>query len=176
MTYELSRPQSAVLASPSTETTIGWSDARIERLRSLWSDETLSASVIAQRLGITRNAVLGKVHRLGLSNRRPAGAPRIAAPRTPKPSRPRPVKRVAPPPPPPKAGPLAEIGPGLVVHLEDLRGCACHGPVGDPGTEAFRFCGRGALRPPYCEDHRKVAYQPGGPKPVAGLIRRFAGR
>jgi GcrA cell cycle regulator len=48
---------------------MSWTDERVELLRKLWSDG-LSASQIAAELGgITRNAVIGKVHRLGLSGR-----------------------------------------------------------------------------------------------------------
>ncbi len=46
-----------------------WTDERVEQLKKLWEDG-LSASQIAAELGsITRNAVIGKVHRLGLSGR-----------------------------------------------------------------------------------------------------------
>ena len=48
---------------------MGWTDERVELLKKLWADG-LSASQIAAELGgITRNAVIGKVHRLGLSGR-----------------------------------------------------------------------------------------------------------
>src|SRR5262245_42598489 len=48
---------------------MGWNDERVDLLKKLWSDG-LSASQIAGRLGgVTRNAVIGKVHRLGLSGR-----------------------------------------------------------------------------------------------------------
>ena len=152
----------------------GWPEDRVELLRSLWLQGDQSASEIAGRLGVTRNAVLGKVHRLGLCNRRASAGPRPSAARTPRPSRrPRAPKAVAPPP-TPKAPPRPEIGPGLVARLEDLQRNACHWPVGDPTSEAFRFCGRAAARPPYCEAHRGVAYKPGGPQPVTGLIRLFA--
>src|SRR5258706_5925282 len=50
-------------------TRMAWTDERVEQLKKLWS-EGLSASQIAGRLGgVTRNAVIGKVHRLGLSGR-----------------------------------------------------------------------------------------------------------
>jgi GcrA cell cycle regulator len=62
------------------EAWMSWDDGRIERLKKLWSDG-LSASQIAAELGgVTRNAVIGKVHRLGLSNREGAAEEAEAAP------------------------------------------------------------------------------------------------
>ena len=65
---------------------MSWTDERVELLKKLWADG-LSASQIAAELGgITRNAVIGKVHRLGLSGprqeRRALGAPRPRKPRS----------------------------------------------------------------------------------------------
>ena len=58
---------------------MGWTDERVELLKKLWADG-LSASQIAAELGgITRNAVIGKVHRLGLSGR--AKSPSSTSPR-----------------------------------------------------------------------------------------------
>jgi len=52
---------------------MSWTDERVEKLKELWA-EGMSASQIAKQLGgVTRNAVIGKVHRLGLSNRTPGG-------------------------------------------------------------------------------------------------------
>src|SRR5258706_4654742 len=63
--------------------TMMWTDERVELLKKLWSDG-LSASQIAAELGgITRNAVIGKVHRLGLSGR--AKSPSSSTPRPRKP-------------------------------------------------------------------------------------------
>ena len=69
---------------------MSWNDERVESLKKLWA-EGLSASQIASRIGgVTRNAVIGKVHRLGLSGRATASRsaqarprPRISAPRRP---------------------------------------------------------------------------------------------
>ncbi|WP_181707959.1 GcrA family cell cycle regulator [Chthonobacter rhizosphaerae] len=78
---------------------MSWTDERVERLKSLWS-EGLSASQIAAELGgVTRNAVIGKVHRLGLSGRvkpqvQPA-RPAQAAPARPKPVQGRPAAQQA---------------------------------------------------------------------------------
>ena len=60
-------------------TAMAWTEDRVETLKKLWADG-LSASQIAKQLGgVTRNAVIGKVHRLGLSGRatpsRPARRP-----------------------------------------------------------------------------------------------------
>ncbi len=59
---------------------MSWTDERVELLKKLWTDG-LSASQIASSLGeVTRNAVIGKIHRLGLSGRvRPAGAAPVVA-------------------------------------------------------------------------------------------------
>ncbi|MEM7527669.1 MAG: GcrA family cell cycle regulator [Pseudomonadota bacterium] len=57
---------------------MSWTDERVERLKELWS-EGMSASKIAKELGgVTRNAVIGKVHRLGLSNRTAGGGAEAA--------------------------------------------------------------------------------------------------
>ncbi|MHA3977940.1 GcrA family cell cycle regulator [Halovulum sp. GXIMD14794] len=59
---------------------MSWTDERVETLKKMWS-EGKSASQIAKELGgVTRNAVIGKVHRLGLSNRTPAAKPADEAP------------------------------------------------------------------------------------------------
>ena len=55
---------------------MAWTDERVERLKELWA-EGMTASQIASNLGgVSRNAVIGKVHRLGLSNRSGAGKSR----------------------------------------------------------------------------------------------------
>src|ERR1700760_4682481 len=68
---------------------MGWTDERVETLKKLWLDG-LSASQIAKQLGgVTRNAVIGKVHRLGLSGRATPSQPQrtvFKAPRAPRPA------------------------------------------------------------------------------------------
>ena len=103
-----------------------WSEDRVTTLKSLWLDG-LSASQIAKQLGgVTRNAVIGKVHRLGLSGRgapsTPASAAVISAPRPRRPARAERLAR-APlsasrlPAPPPS---LPAEGPALVDNLVHL--------------------------------------------------------
>jgi GcrA cell cycle regulator len=73
--------------------TEGWSDQRVNQLKKLWQ-QGKSASEIAETLGgVTRNAVIGKAHRLGLSGRpspikKPAAATKKAAPKSAIPAKP----------------------------------------------------------------------------------------
>ena len=92
---------------------MSWTDERVELLKKLWG-EGQSASQIAKELGgVTRNAVIGKVHRLGLSNRATAASakaePKVKPAPKPK-AEPRPspkteAARPIPPPPPPGSKP-----------------------------------------------------------------------
>jgi GcrA cell cycle regulator len=161
---------------------MSWTDERVDMLRQLWLDGK-SASQISAQLGhgLTRNAVIGKVHRLGLAGRakssssvssqpRPLQAPR-AAPRT-----------------SPRGGsggairgntalalspaPIHEARPvfleedvvvpmSLRVTIVELKEAMCRWPLGDPTSQEFRYCGspsNGAG--PYCTHHGKLAYQP----------------
>ena len=157
-----------------------WTDERVETLKKLWG-EGLSASQIATEIGggITRNAVIGKVHRLGLSGRGKAKAPPPARPKAkavPAPSAPAPAPRpaaiVTPLPPAlaveaaPEPAPVAvadEVGLPLSerVTIMDLRESMCRWPMGDPTKPEFRFCGaRSITGLPYCTHHARVAYQP----------------
>jgi GcrA cell cycle regulator len=150
-----------------------WSSERIEQLRSLWHDG-LSASQIATHLGgITRNAVIGKAHRLGLTGRpspiknRPAGVARPRPVRRPRvetaPAAPRAIAR-----PPVAPQRHIEIRPAP-IEVEDVPGATiltltdriCKWPIGDPRHPDFHFCGRASAEGlPYCADHARRAYQP----------------
>jgi GcrA cell cycle regulator len=151
-----------------------WTDERVELLKKLWA-EGLSASQIAAELGgITRNAVIGKVHRLGLSGR--AKSPSAAMPRQRKPRTAAHMLRV---PRTAMRGNTAlaalhdydlEPEPELVENvitlgqrcsLLDLNDEKCHWPIGDPGLPEFFFCGGNTVEGlPYCTYHSRVAYQP----------------
>lgn len=137
-----------------------WTDARVAKLRDLWR-EGLSASTVAARLGVSRNAVIGKVHRLGLSK---SGEHDSARPRLPaRPKAPRRASRARPKPAPRPAlqAPVHAVDlPGLVGRLEALGAQACHFPIGDPKSDDFAFCGRKRSRGPYCAAHAAVAFRP----------------
>jgi GcrA cell cycle regulator len=163
-----------------SDTANAWTDERVERLKKLWSDG-LSASQIAGELGggVTRNAVIGKVHRLGLSGRgKPTGTgtprPRKVAPRAPSPPttleslrrrssvalaparKPEPEVAFEPRPIEEVVIPMSER-----VTIMELRDSMCRWPLGDPSSPDFRFCGlRSQTSLPYCGYHAQVAYQP----------------
>jgi GcrA cell cycle regulator len=154
---------------------MGWTDERVETLKKLWLDG-LSASQIAKQLGgVTRNAVIGKVHRLGLSGRAAPSQPARPAFKAPRPARPAatsvPAPRRAAPPQPREAAPAAAAHqPPAAPRLPEERGVAtvltlgahmCKWPIGDPATDDFTFCGRRSTDDgPYCVEHARVAYQP----------------
>ncbi len=154
---------------------MGWTDERVETLKKLWLDG-LSASQIAKHLGgVTRNAVIGKVHRLGLSGRAAPSQPARPAFKAPRPPRPAastvPAARRAAPPQARDAATVAARAPSLssppqpeergVATVLTLGAHMCKWPIGDPATDDFTFCGRrSADDGPYCVEHARVAYQP----------------
>jgi GcrA cell cycle regulator len=88
---------------------MSWTDERVETLKKMWG-EGQSASQIAKELGgVTRNAVIGKVHRLGLSNRT-TGPAAAAAPAKPAPAKAAEAKPAAAKP-APKPAPTPEVEP-----------------------------------------------------------------
>jgi len=151
---------------------MAWTDDRVEILTKLWA-EGLSASQIAKQLGgVTRNAVIGKVPRLGLSGRaKPSRPKKVAGTRSTAPrkrtaaAKPRAPKTLAkavapapPPPPPIEAKPLPN---GEYATIMTIRDHMCKWPIGDPMEDDFRFCGRKNKQgEPYCDAHCNVAYQP----------------
>ena len=156
---------------------MSWNDERVELLKKLWT-ECLSASQIASRLGtVTRNAVIGKVHRLGLSGR--ATTSRMKSPR-PRPRQNNPVKRVVAKPRFTPVGNtalerlyLADAEPyvpaveEIVIPvaerktIQTLTEGQCRWPIGDPQHAEFHFCGKNKVTGlPYCEFHARRAYQP----------------
>ena len=163
---------------------MGWTEERVQELKKLWA-EGHSASQIAKKLGsVTRNAVIGKVHRLGLSGRATPSRPVKRPPRLarPKPQQVATAPRSAAAPLPSRtqlavelrepveyeAGPVvpAYIEPkrlpnGDMVTVLTVKDSMCKWPIGDPADAAFGFCGRASCHgSPYCADHAQVAFQP----------------
>jgi GcrA cell cycle regulator len=155
-------------------TAITWTDDRVEQLRKLW-EAGLSASQIAAELGnITRNAVIGKVHRLGLSGR--AKCTSSSAPRPRKVRAPTHMVRISRP----SIRGNTVLAQAFEMELEtdpvafdnvvpmgqrrsllELTEETCRWPIGDPGSFDFFFCGgKSIVGLPYCPHHSRVAYQP----------------
>ncbi|HEY1425519.1 MAG TPA: GcrA family cell cycle regulator [Caulobacteraceae bacterium] len=143
-----------------------WTPARVEQLTQLWKDGR-SASECARALGeCSRNAVIGKVHRLGLAGRdapsRPARPVRASVDRVRMSRNPAPSPRVFAPP--------VQEAAGLAT-IQTLSQGGCHWPIGDPNSPDFTFCGRHRRRGAYCEDHALRAYRPASSKDVMRLAR-----
>jgi GcrA cell cycle regulator len=160
---------------------VEWNDERIEALTKMWR-EGLSASQVARQLGgVSRSAVIGKVHRLGIAGReaparpmggRPASRTRATAGgvrRTPVARAPREqafsLPRVA-----------FEAAPTASIHT--LTSHACRWPIGEPDQAGFGFCGR--LRtdhPSYCAGHAPMAVRrrdtPMKAKEIDRIVSRF---
>ena len=154
---------------------MAWTNERVEELKNLWS-EGLSASQIAKRLGdVTRNAVIGKVHRLGLE------------------ARIKPIKKQVPVGQldvnvisvsysgnlafkdishdetdysskvglsEPQKNNLHAVSDPQYVSILNLTENNCKWPIGDPGDAEFHFCGDQPLaKMPYCEMHARKAYK-----------------
>lgn len=167
---------------------MSWTEQQIQMLKDMWG-HGFSASDIAGRLGggLTRNAVIGKAHRLKLSAsvasaRGEGGSNLRAAPSTGisdiKSSRKRVMLRPLPVLPTPSTVPSAKPiqreafrspadsakrSEGIAVTKAGDR--HCRWPVGDPRSPDFRFCGCNVHEGlPYCTDHARVAYQNVGKK------------
>ena len=153
-----------------------WTNDRVQILTRLWR-EGLSASQIARALGggVTRSAVIGKIHRLGLGGRAIPSAP----PSRPRPEvRPRPMFQHAAPMRPPGSAasepgkPPPKIGSATVL---TVRRGQCRWPIGDPAADNFLLCGGAAVRGAYCAEHAEVAYRPLATKPPRDHLLRLAG-
>ena len=150
---------------------MAWDEQRVEQLKQLWS-EGLSASQIASKMGgVTRNAVIGKVHRLGLSGRATPAKPQRGrtyearsqndfTSESPAQVEEKPI--ISEPEFP--AAPLHTGGD--LTTVATLKNNMCKWPVGDPASDEFHFCGRPAAPgKSYCDYHAAMAFQPSNRKP-----------
>ena len=124
-----------------TETANVWNDERLENLKKLWA-EGLSISQIGEALGVSRNAIAGKAHRMGLPKRpSPISRPKIDKPKVVMPEMPK------------------ELPLRLELRQLEWSRNKCCWPTGDPKKHGFTFCGVTIVPgKPYCLAHCYEAY------------------
>ena len=131
-----------------------WTQAKEKILKALWSKGS-SAREIGDKVGATRNAVIGKARRLNLEARVPENF--VTKPKK------APAKKVVPPPPPRPASPEVKYLPRGSASdlLMSLSADNCRWPDGHPSGDDFTFCaGKKQGSSPYCKIHSEIAYTP----------------
>jgi GcrA cell cycle regulator len=146
-----------------------WNEESIGKLRALWA-EGLSTAEIGRRMGISKNAVVGKAHRLNLP---PRPSPiRRDGERSERRRVPRRIHGPTLPVLPAAMAPMPQEQPRMIERERPLsvvravclprpgaRVTPCCWPIGEPGTKSFRFCDVGAIAgKPYCDEHAALAY------------------
>ena len=144
---------------------MSWNDQKVNKLKELWGKGN-TASQIAEIIGgISRNAVIGKAHRLNLSAKIKTRAAtsnqsfensQIEKNNNPKLGRKSKFKSLII---------EKDFEPENPKQLEELDESCCKWPIGHPDEKSFYFCGRSSLKDfSYCKLHLLYAYQPKGKK------------
>ena len=143
---------------------MSWTDEKVEKLKELWTKGHTASQIAAELGDTTRNAVIGKAHRLDLEARAPSKYSGASVSKENKQIRrgPAPTSRKA------KFQSILldkNFEPENPKSLEELTDTTCKWPIGHPNEEKFYFCGR---KPegefPYCKLHVLYAFQPKGTK------------
>jgi GcrA cell cycle regulator len=144
---------------------MGWNEEKVSKLKELWGKGN-TASQIAEIIGgISRNAVIGKAHRLNLSSKiktRNASSNKSFDNNSEENNSKQRLGRKS------KFKSLLiekDFEPENPKKLEELDESSCKWPVGHPEEQSFYFCGRSSLKDfSYCKLHLLYAYQPKGRK------------
>ena len=144
---------------------MSWTEEKVAKLRELWG-KGKTASQIAEIIGgISRNAVIGKAHRLNLSAKikTRSTTPNNNLKQTDDEFKNKTIKG--------KRNKFKSLiiekdfEPENPKQLEELDENSCKWPIGHPNEESFYFCGRSSLKDfSYCKLHLLYAYQPKGKK------------
>jgi GcrA cell cycle regulator len=150
-----------------------WTVERLELLKDRF-EAGLSCREIACDIGVSRNAVIGKLSRLNLTREKDGDTRRPARKAAPKGSRGKAVPRLqyrilqalyAEPEPADDDEPIHN---GHTCSLLELSEEKCRWPINTPGAEDFCFCGNTPIEGlPYCPGHTRLAYRPGSRQRVA---------
>ena len=120
-----------------------WDEKNLERLKKLW-DEGLPITKIGLELGVSRNAIAGKAHRLGLPKRNSPIS---------KSGEPRKNKSIS------DFETSKELPLKILLREVEWSRNRCCWPIGDPKLPGFSFCGTSIMPGrPYCEEHSNLAY------------------
>lgn len=160
---------------------MSWNDEKIEKLKKLWAEGHSAGQIAGRMPGTSRSAVIGKIHRLGLSGRatviklKSTRKPRLVSSKpAPQRSNAKSATRAA------AVQKMFEAEPfqpseelDVPLHqrktVETLEEKSCRWPIGDPQDEAFHFCGADKVTGlPYCEFHCRKAFQPPQGKKPSG--------
>lgn len=166
---------------------MAWTDEMVDQLRAMWA-EGLTTGEIGKRLSVSKNSIVGKVHRLGLSGRPSPIKKKEVTPSTEVEAEAKPAKekiqkekteiktpKVKAETPAAESAPQAEaktieriaptVSPSIPrsnngkTMLTDLDNHTCRWPLGDPKDENFHFCGKKVrIGQTYCDEHSAVAY------------------
>lgn len=141
-----------------------WTTERVEQLRQCVS-AGMTCAEIAREIGVSRNAVIGKLNRLGLSRGRAPAAPRqergdAARSRRVNIVTQRQILRAVYAEAPSPGETQAVVASAARCSLFELTHGKCRWPLSDPGADDFSFCGNGAVSGlPYCAGHARMAYR-----------------
>ena len=120
-----------------------WNEKNLERLKKLW-DEGLPITKIGLELGVSRNSIAGKAHRLGLPKRNSPIS---------KSGEPRKNKSIT------DFETCKELPLKILLREVEWSRNRCCWPIGDPKLPGFSFCGTSIMPGrPYCEEHSNLAY------------------
>ncbi|MDA9591951.1 GcrA family cell cycle regulator [Pelagibacteraceae bacterium] len=134
---------------------MSWTHERIEHLKKLWEAGHTASNIATELGGITRNAVIGKAHRLGLSGRMKSKS-KVSSVSI--------VRRKKMP--ANRNSKIIELTtsvsePMNPISFAGIKDGLCRWPIGEPEDLDFKFCGRssndGVV---YCDEHHSLAYQP----------------
>jgi len=133
---------------------MSWTHERIEQLKKLWEAGYTASNIATELGGITRNAVIGKAHRLGLSGRMKSKSKVSSVSIVRK--RKIPVNKNS------KIIELTtSVEPMNPTSFADIKDGLCRWPLGEPEDLDFKFCGRKCAEGMiYCTEHHSLAYQP----------------
>lgn len=154
---------------------MAWTTEMIDSLKQMWK-RGLTTNEIAKELGVSKNSIVGKVHRLNLTARpspikkkeeeiasenvdvieKETKSSKQIAKESVKPAKPQKVVTTAP---------EVKVHKNTCIKLSELDSHTCRWPIGDPKDDNFCFCGRKVRAgQTYCDEHSAIAYVKPGKK------------